>query len=157
MTQSPSFSSRMRMALLVMAVVLVLALVGAAGYYLGQSRAAPAAPPSNAYRGGPGQKGVDPYVAGPLKNTLRKNALTLQQPWLQYLKEPSPKSEGSIELDWTLDEQGKPSRVNVIRSDFANPTYEAGIVQAVAKMEFPPPGVAQRYVSHTFVFKKEAP
>ena len=103
----------------------------------------------------PGQKAADPYLAGPLKNTLRKNALALQQPWLQYLKEAAAKPEGRIELDWHIDAEGKPSRVSVIRSDFENPAFESGLMHVIEQMEFPPTGQAQRYVSHTFVFKKE--
>lgn len=156
MTQLDKHSAKARWAAMALVALLVLGLATAAGYFWAQSRAVVASvPPTPA--GMPGQKGVDPYLVGPVKNTLRKNAATLQQPWLQYLKEPSAKSEGNIEVDWTLDAQGKPSRVGVIHSDFANPVFEAGVVKAVEQMLFPPPGQEQRYVSHTFVFKKDAP
>jgi hypothetical protein len=133
-------------------------LAVAAGYFWGQSRATPAAvmPPTVA-QALAGPKAVDPYVAGPLKNTLRKNALALQEPWLQYLKEPSAKPQGSMELDWTLDAQGKPSGVGMVHSDFANPAFEAGVLRVVAHLQLHPPGQELRYVSHRFVFKKDAP
>jgi TonB family protein len=137
---------------------LLLALAAAAGYFWGQSRASPAAVlPQTVAHTQAGQKPVDPYVAGPLKNTLRKNALALQELWLQYLKEASAKPQGSMELDWTLDAQGKPSGVGLVHSDFANPAFEAGVLRVVAHMQFPPPGQELRYVSHRFVFKKDAP
>lgn len=146
-----------RRASLFIALFALLALAAFAGYYVGQSRVAPMSANTPAQSGMPGQKTIDPYIAGPLKNTLRKNALALQQPWLDYLKLAAAKPDGRIELDWNLDAQGKPSRVSLIRSDFQNSQFETALMRAIEHMEFPPTGQEQRYVSHTFAFKKEAP
>ena len=137
-------------------LIALVALVASLGYYFGQKQAPSHALPQSAQSGVPGHKAADPYLAGPLKNTLRKNASALQQPWLQYLNEASAKPEGRIELDWHVDAEGKPSRVSVISSDFQNSQFESGLMRVIEQMSFPPAGQAQRYVSHTFVFKREA-
>lgn len=152
---SSGMPNKFRWLILVVLCLLVLGLSVATGYFWAQSQAVAAGVSQPA--AGPSVKGADPYLAGPVKNTLRKNAAQLQQAWLQYLTVPNAKAEGQIEVDWTLDAQGQPSRVGVIHSDFTNHEFETAVVKAVEHMLFPPPGQAQRYVSHTFVFKKDAP
>ena len=134
----------------------LIGFVASLSYYFGQKQAPSHPLRQAALSGMPGQQAADSYLAGPLKNTLRKNAIALQQPWLHYLKEATAKPEGRIELDWHIDAEGKPSRVSVIRSDFQNSQFESGLMHVIEQMSFPPAEQAQRYVSHTFVFKKEA-
>jgi TonB family protein len=139
--------------------VLLTALVGSWVYFLGTGRAAApsaTAPMASAAKSGPGNT-ADPYVSGPVKNTLRKNAAAMQQLWLDYLKQPQAKDSGYVEIDWRIDSEGRVSKVGLIHSEFADKSLDEGLVRIIQQLDFPPPGEAQRYVAHKFVFKKDAP
>lgn len=98
--------------------------------------------------------GADSYVAGPVKNTLRKEAATLQKLWLAYLQTANAKESGTVEIDWRIGSDGKVSHAGLVSSDLGNKDLEDGLVQIIAKLNFPEPGVSQKYVSHKFTFKK---
>ena len=136
----------------------VLALVGAGAFYLGARKAPQPFTPTAAtaaQTARPAGPAADPYLAGPVKNTLRKEAPAMQQLWLTYLQKPGAKEAGAVELNWRIDSQGRVSHVGVVHSELNDKTLEDGLVLIVSRLSFPMPDVPQKYVAHTFNFKKE--
>ena len=131
------------------------ALVGGGAFYLGTHQAPAAAPFQAAQPSGKPGAAADPYLAGPVKNTLRKETGAMQKLWLAYLQKANAKEEGVVELDWRITPDGNVSHAGVVSSDLADKELEEGLVRLIAQLNFPPPGAAQKYVTHKFNFKKE--
>jgi TonB family protein len=148
---------------LLAAAALVIALLGS---WLWLQRA-PAQPPLSQAQlrtlaaqasksGGAPSRQADSYKGEAVKNTIRKQALDIQKPWLAYLASQPAKTEGAMTLDWTIDPNGKPTQVAVVHSDFENVAFNEGVRDVLADIVFPPPpGGQPYYLTHTLKFKKE--
>jgi hypothetical protein len=55
----------------------------------------------------------------------------------------------------SIDTNGRPERVEILKSDFGDRKFESGIIRAMQDITFPEPPV-KRYVSHAFRFKNAA-
>jgi hypothetical protein len=149
------FDLQNRLRFLATGITAITALVGA--YWLGNNHASTqvksvVATQTNAY---PATPGTDPYVTGPVKNTLRKHSTAMQELWFTYLKKPHAKNTGVVELDWRINGEGNAERVGVVSSTLNDQELEEGLVRIIAGLNFPAPDVPQKYVVHKFNFKKE--
>ncbi len=100
---------------------------------------------------------ADPYKDEAVKNTIRKQALEIQKPWLAYLAGKPQKTGGAVTLGWTIAPDGKATQVTVLRSDFDSATFNDSVRKALAAIVFPPPPGGQAYdVTHRLSFKQEA-
>lgn len=96
------------------------------------------------------------YKNQAVKNTLRKHAIELQKPWLDYLAMKPNVTQGSLEVDWQIDPQGKVEEPNVVFSDFPQDELGESILKILGTIRFPPPPFNQKiYMSHLFKFEKE--
>ncbi|PIT98897.1 MAG: hypothetical protein COT74_12755 [Bdellovibrionales bacterium CG10_big_fil_rev_8_21_14_0_10_45_34] len=103
-----------------------------------------------------GKGAQDPYVAREIKNTVVKNAKSLQECWLEFLKTDPPVKRGSVYLDWTVQTDGVPQSVEVIRSDFGNEAMNQCLMSKIKAFTFPPPPWNEsKYVEYTLSFERE--
>ncbi|MBN2160396.1 MAG: energy transducer TonB [Spirochaetes bacterium] len=99
-----------------------------------------------------GEKGQeDPYDRA-VKNQILKIYPSIKRLYQAYTAKNPAVREGNVKLDWSVDTDGDPERVEVVTSDFNDRDFESGIVKAVQGITFPEPPV-KRYVTHTFRFK----
>lgn len=142
--------------------LLAVALVASWGYFYSAQKGSDAKlnalmAKMNAPAAGPGGKApVDPYIAGAVKNTLRKHAVEMQKLWVAYLKNDPAKTEGFIEADWQIEPDGDVVDAGVIHSEFDDKALNEGVAKALKNIQYPPPPSGMRtYVSHKFNFKKD--
>ncbi|MBN1497520.1 MAG: energy transducer TonB [Spirochaetes bacterium] len=99
-----------------------------------------------------GEKGRDDPYDRAVKNQILKIYPSIKKLYQTYTAKNPAVREGNVTLDWSVDTDGEPERVEVVTSDFNDPAFESGIVKAVQGITFPEPPV-KRYVTHTFRFK----
>jgi hypothetical protein len=100
-----------------------------------------------------GNKNVreDPYDRV-VKNQILKISPSIKKLYQAYTGKDPAKREGAIIVDWSIDMDGKPERVEVVASDFSDRDLEFGIVEAIRGITFPEPPV-RRHITHTFRLK----
>lgn len=99
---------------------------------------------------------AEPYKEEAVKDTIRKQALEIQKPWLTYLAGKPAKTEGVVTLDWTIGADGKPAQMAVVHSDFESADFNKGVREAMANIVFPPPpGGQPYYLKHRLFFKQD--
>lgn len=99
-----------------------------------------------------GEKGRDDPYDRAVKNQILKIYPSIKKLYQAYTAKNPAVREGNIVVDWSVDTDGEPERVEVVTSDFGDRDLESGIVKAVQGITFPEPPV-KRYVTHTFRFK----
>lgn len=103
-----------------------------------------------------GKKAQDPYLLREVKNTIVKNAKTLQECWFEFLKTNPELKRGSVYLDWSIKTDGTPMSVEVIRSDFNNEPMNQCLTAKIQTFTFPPPPFDQtKYIEYTLSFERE--
>jgi len=97
------------------------------------------------------------FLKGAVKNTIVKNAQSIQRCFLKLIKStPELPGIGKVLVDWQIDPRGKVFEVGVVRDEFSNKEFQACLREKIGEIIFPaPPSVSPVYVDHTFVFKKE--
>ena len=97
------------------------------------------------------------FLKGAVKNTIVKNAQSIQSCFLKLIKStPELPGIGKVLVDWQIDPRGKVFEVGVVRDEFSNKEFQACLREKIGEIIFPaPPSVRPVYVDHTFVFKKE--
>jgi len=108
------------------------------------------------------ERGGDPYLRGPVKNTVTKHSkeiLSCYDAFLARAKaggDPALKKEGAVTLDWQVDGDGEVIAPAVVRADFTDKTFHACLVKTISAWRFPePPFGEKRYVEHTFRFSEQ--
>ncbi|MBN2077457.1 MAG: AgmX/PglI C-terminal domain-containing protein [Spirochaetes bacterium] len=119
---------------------------------------------SQSQQGGPGRDGrsTDPYISGPVKNTVVKHSSEILSCYREFLernkenKDPKFQKEGSTTMDWQVDDDGGVLSPSVVRSSFTDGTFHSCMVKKIAAWRFPePPFGTKKYVEHTFKFQDE--
>ena len=98
---------------------------------------------------------ASPYERREIKNTIIKNAKDIQSCYKEYLTTKPTATEGSVKMDWQINEDGKVKNAGVIQSSFNNEELDKCLIAKVGAIEFPPPSEGQVYTSHDFFFKTE--
>lgn len=98
-----------------------------------------------------GGKQVDPYIAGPVKNRIVKGRQDLKACYNLYLETTPAIREGKIKLDWQIDKNGRPSKPEVVFSQFSSQVLGDCLSQKISEWRFPEP-IIKTYVSHLFRF-----
>jgi|GEM_PF-1498961 len=100
-------------------------------------------------------KPKDPYKEIAVNNALRKKAREIQECYNQFLKTNPPKTDGFVEIDWNILEDGKVKKAELISSDLSADSLNQCVIQIVASIEFPPPPTGlQTYMTYKYNFKK---
>jgi hypothetical protein len=135
--------------LLIILVAVIIAL--AAGLIYSQYRQSQFVSRMEDSRRGHERGKDDPYDRA-VKNQILKAYPAIKKLYQNYTAKNPAKKDGNIVVDWSIDTDGEPERVEVVSSDLHDRDLEAGIVREIGKITFPEPPV-KRYVTHTFRFK----
>lgn len=80
-------------------------------------------------------------------------------PGISAVSKPAPtrrRSEGSVTLDWQVDDDGEALSRGLVRSDFTDKSFHECLAKAVGGWRFPEPQYGEKkYVEHTFQFRDE--
>ena len=97
------------------------------------------------------------FLKGAVKNTIVKNAQSIQSCFLKLIEStPDIPESGRVLVDWQIDSEGKVFEVGVIRDEFSNKEFQACLREKIREIIFPaPPSVRSVYIEHTFLFRKE--
>ncbi|MDQ6966462.1 MAG: AgmX/PglI C-terminal domain-containing protein [Mariprofundaceae bacterium] len=106
-----------------------------------------------------GKRQEDPYIAGPVKNTILKHYGDVAKLYARYLKSDPKKIDGIVKVDWRIDREGHVISPGVIYSELdGGSIMEQGIVDLIAAWNFPPPMTGMpAYVAHSFNLRKNPP
>jgi hypothetical protein len=111
----------------------------------------------NSSKGGGENKGKqkDPYKDVAVNNTLRKKAGEIQGCYNEFLKTNPKKTDGFVEIDWSIKENGNVKRSELISSDLNADSLNQCILKIIQTIEFPPPPTGmQTYMTYKYNFKK---
>jgi hypothetical protein len=103
---------------------------------------------------GKGNPDVDPYIKGPVKNTIVKKFKEIKECYQEFSK-TQPKASGRMKLDWQIDLNGVATKVELVSSDFNDANFETCILSKVKTFAFPTPPEPNYYVEHSFHFRPE--
>ncbi|MDT8446360.1 MAG: AgmX/PglI C-terminal domain-containing protein [bacterium] len=104
-----------------------------------------------------GKKGEDPYLAGPVKNSITKAAGELQACYLDLLKTKPEITAGKVHLDWQIDGEGKVFGAGIVQNQLGDKAFGDCVVQKISVIRFPQPPFGQpKYVEHSLFFKDQA-
>lgn len=101
------------------------------------------------------EKGRDDPYDRAVKNQILKAYPAIKKLYQAYTAKNPALKDGNIVVDWSIDTDGDPERVEVVSSDFHDRDLEGGITREIGKITFPEPPV-KRYITHTFRFKDVA-
>ena len=102
-------------------------------------------------------EGQESFLKGAVKNTIVKNAQSIQSCFLKLIEStPDIPESGRVLVDWQIDSKGKVFEAGVVRDEFSNKEFQACLREKIGEIIFPaPPSVRSVYVEHTFLFRKE--
>ena len=102
-------------------------------------------------------EGQESFLKGAVKNTIVKNAQSIQSCFLKLIEStPDIPESGRVLVDWQIDSKGKVFEAGVVSDEFSNKEFQACLREKIGEIIFPaPPSVRPVYVEHTFLFKKE--
>ena len=97
------------------------------------------------------------YLKGPVKNTIVKNAESIQSCFLKLIEStPDITESGRVLVDWQIDSSGTVFGAGVVRDEFLNKEFQKCLRTNISRIVFPiPPSRNSVYVEHTFLFKNE--
>lgn len=107
-----------------------------------------------------GNSEVSPYEKNIVKPFLLKKAADPIQACYKdmIMKHPEAFAEGTIEISFAIQRDGKVKHANVTTNELKSKELEDCIVLHISQIEFPsPPGSEDYFLSHKFIFKKEVP
>jgi hypothetical protein len=97
-----------------------------------------------------------PYERREVKNTIIKNADSIQSCYKELLATSPKIKNGKVVVDWQIGTEGQVISPSVITSEFQDKTMNDCLVKKIGAIEFPPPPDGKRqYISHKFFFKTE--
>ncbi len=100
-------------------------------------------------------KPKDPYKEVAVNNALRKKARDIQECYNAFLKTNPAKTEGFVEIDWNILEDGRVRKAELVSSDVGADSLNQCILKIIAAIEFPPtPTGLQTYMTYKYLFKK---
>jgi len=110
-----------------------------------------------ARRQGGSEQGQESYLKGAVKNTIVKNAESIQSCFLKLIEStPDIPESGRVLVDWQIDSKGKVFDAGVVRDEFSNKEFQNCLGTKIGEIIFPiPPSRNTVYVEHTFLFKNE--
>ena len=110
-----------------------------------------------ARRQGGSEQGQESYLKGAVKNTIVKNAESIQSCFLKLIEStPDIPESGRVLVDWQINSGGKVFEAGVVSDEFSNKEFQSCLREKIGEIIFPaPPSVRPVYVEHTFLFKKE--
>ena len=102
-------------------------------------------------------EGQESFLNGAVKNTIVKNAQSIQSCFLKLIEStPDIPESGRVLVDWQIDSKGKVFEAGVVSDEFSNKEFQACLREKIGEIIFPaPPSVRPVYVEHTFLFRKE--
>ena len=102
-------------------------------------------------------EGQESFLKGAVKNTIVKNAQSIQSCFLKLIEStPDIPESGRVLVDWQIDSKGKVFEAGVVSDEFSNKEFQACLREKLGEIIFPsPPSVRPVYVEHTFLFRKE--
>ena len=102
-------------------------------------------------------EGQESFLKGAVKNTIVKNAQSIQSCFLKLIESTQDIPEsGRVLVDWQIDSKGKVFEAGVVSDEFSNKEFQACLREKIGEIIFPaPPSVRPVYVEHTFLFRKE--
>ena len=108
-------------------------------------------------QGGGSGEGQETYLNGAVKNTIVKQAQSIQGCYLSLIEStPELPERGKVLVDWQIDPVGKVFEAGVIRDEFSNKEFQTCLKTNIGGIVFPaPPSGRSIYVEHTFLFRKE--
>ena len=106
---------------------------------------------------GGNREGQEAYLKGAVKNTIVKNAGSIQSCFLKLIESnPDIPESGRVLVDWQIDSGGKVFEAGVIRDEFSNKEFQSCLGTKIGEIVFPAtPSGRSVYVEHTFLFRKE--
>ena len=106
---------------------------------------------------GGSEEGRKAYLKGAVKNTIVKQAQSIQSCFLKLIESnPDIPESGRVLVDWQIDSGGKVFEAGVIRDEFSNKEFQKCLGTNISRIVFPiPPSRNSVYVEHTFLFRKE--
>ena len=110
-----------------------------------------------ALRQGGSEQGQESYLKGAVKNTIVKNAESIQSCFLKLIEStPDIPESGRVLVDWQIDSKGKVFDAGVVRDEFSNKEFQTCLGTKIGEIIFPiSPSRNTVYVEHTFLFKNE--
>lgn len=100
-------------------------------------------------------KPKDPYKEVAVNNALRKKAGDIQKCYNEFLKTNPLKSDGFVEIDWNILEDGKVKKAELVSSNLNADSLSECILKIISSIEFPPPPTGlQTYTTYKYNFKK---
>ena len=102
-------------------------------------------------------EGQESFLKGAVKNTIVKNAQSIQSCFLKLIEStPDIPESGRVLVDWQIDSKGKVFEAGGVSDEFSNKEFQACLREKIGEIIFPaPPSVRPVYVEHTFLFRKE--
>ena len=102
-------------------------------------------------------EGQESFLKGAVKNTIVKNAQSIQSCFLKLIEStPDIPESGRVLVDWQIDSSGKVFGAGVVRDEFLNKEFQKCLGTNISRIVFPiPPYRNSVYVEHTFLFKNE--
>lgn len=99
-------------------------------------------------------KSQDYYKDIAIKNSLKKRETEIQKCYKDLLLRKPTVNDSFLELDWTVQENGATSGVEVIQTNMNDEFFLDCVVNILNKIKFPPPprGMPE-YVYHKYLFK----
>ena len=103
-----------------------------------------------------GRPDEDPYIRGPVKNTIIKKYMDLQVCYKTFLEKKPKVTDGRVSIDWQIKPDGTVKSPELVSSQLDNPELQNCMIEKIKSWNFPePPEGTNKYVEHTFNFKKE--
>ncbi len=143
-------------------ILLIVALVAAMGFFFYQTKKQQEIQQQllsslkyNAANGDGKGKLKDPYKEIAVNNALRKKAKDIQECYKVFIKSNPEKTNGFVEIDWNILEDGKVKRAELVSSDLNTDSLNKCILKIISEIEFPaPPAGIPTYITHKYNFKK---
>lgn len=94
------------------------------------------------------------YERNEIKNTIVKNAPTIQECYKALLARDADFPDGTVKIDWQISPEGKASKASVIQSQYKDLDFEKCLIAKINEWVFPPPpNQSPYYAAHVFRFK----
>jgi TonB family protein len=82
--------------------------------------------------------------------TLNQHIIDIQRCYEREL-ESSPKAEGRVVAEWTIQASGRVGDCRVVSSDIRSVTLSTCVVEAIRGWVFPPPKSGEQVVTYPFI------
>lgn len=97
--------------------------------------------------------GGDSYLRNEVRNTILKRRRDIKDCYEAYLASKPKIETGDLKVDWKIDKQGNVIQPEEVMSTFFSEDFSRCVTDRISEWNFPPP-ITEKYVFHTFSFKK---